>query len=276
MDGKREISIRLFLENLRHELLYRAQQVFRSSIRCSVGVNAMGEIVTIRLVPGSKLEFTRCLSLARGAYNEKTILDAFLRACAPGNVVYDIGSHIGIYGLAAAKVVGASGRVLAFEMDRLNFASLRRNIRRNRLANVTALNKAVSSRGGTVRYSRLLLDFGDGSPSVSTDQAALMTAEAVAVDDLVEQGVIAPPNVVKIDVEGHEFEVLRGMRRTLAEHDIRLYIEIHDFLLEKTGTSTGELLGWLNRIGYHVSEDLSNPRRTERHLVFRRREKAEA
>src|SRR6266436_706615 len=75
----------------------------------------------------------------------------FEELVGPGDVVYDIGAHVGFYTLLASVLVGHTGRVVAFEPSPRNLAYLRRHLAMNRLNNVTVVEGAVYDHDGEVR-----------------------------------------------------------------------------------------------------------------------------
>src|SRR5947209_6830142 len=79
----------------------------------------------------------------RGTY-ERAEVEQFARAITPGMVVYDIGAHCGYYSLVASRRAGPTGHVYAFEPTPHSCHALRRHIKKNRLANVTCREEAVS------------------------------------------------------------------------------------------------------------------------------------
>jgi FkbM family methyltransferase len=146
-------------------------------------------------------------------------LDAGLR---PGDRFLDIGANIGIYSLAAAHRVGPTGRVYAVEPHKPNAVGLMRNVLRNGLQDridvlAIALSDArtvaafnYTSLDASVTGSQLGNTFKDGrnKPFVP---AAIETCVALSVDELIGAGAIAAPNLVKIDVDGTELKILKGM-----------------------------------------------------------------
>jgi len=145
---------------------------------------------------------------------------------------FDVGAFIGFYTCLAAKIV--SGRVHAFEMDPHNARLLQKNVALNGADNVVVHRCAVGDTSGRGVYMRGADDFGAGHRLMRGDSRPLLrraasrllrqrATEVVTLDDLDDQ-----PNVIKIDVEGAELSVLKGMRRILSEaKDLRLYIELH-------------------------------------------------
>src|SRR5882672_1432078 len=89
-----------------------------------------------------KIDWNRHRSFIYGTW-ETAVVDALVDVVHSGNCVVDVGAHIGFYTLLLSKLVGPSGRVLAFEPLMWNFSVLYDNIRLNNCSHVTAINKAV-------------------------------------------------------------------------------------------------------------------------------------
>jgi FkbM family methyltransferase len=145
-----------------------------------------------------------------------------------GDVFYDIGANVGFFTIIATKLVGSSGKVYAFEPDIENIASIRHNLQLNNFTNTTVWQKAVSSFSGT---GELLLAKYSGGHTLSVvdrppDLAGSTIVEVVSIDDLISQGQLTPPSVVKIDVEGAELDVLRGMLQTIKKYKPIILYEI--------------------------------------------------
>lgn len=262
------MNIRHQLSLLRRTLAYRFITTFSLGLRCRAGTDGPKTAPVIRLYPQSRLECQRCWPLFKGTYNEKAFLNAFLGACTEGSVVYDIGAHIGVFCLFAGKVVGASGKVFAFEMDSQNHNSLCLNVRRNKMACIKVIKKAVSSACGTLRYRRTTEESGDGAASVCVNDQATHEAEMVCIDHLVARREIDAPDVVKIDVEGHELAVIKGMRETLRANSVKIFVEVHASLLQECGSSYDELNAALEDLDYHKAKDMTLPLRAEMHLMY--------
>jgi len=158
-----------------------------------------------------------------------------------GDIVVDVGAHIGKYTLIASKRVGANGKVIAIEAHPGNYEMLNRNIKLNGLTNVTTLNYAVYSKESKVKlflpgeksnhsiYNTLL-------PSRATDEGKFVEVTADTLDNLLQKNGIsnAEVNWLKIDVEGAELEVLKGAHVVLSNSNhIRLLIEVHNIADDK-------------------------------------------
>ncbi len=126
-----------------------------------------------------------------------------------GNWVVDVGANIGNYTLELSRLVGPTGRVIAVEPLPATFHILARHVALARCNNVTLLNVAASNGFSECGMTTPYFDSGLRNPyqsKLSDDGES--TVLAIALDGL---GVEAPVRLVKIDVEGHEMDVLRGM-----------------------------------------------------------------
>jgi FkbM family methyltransferase len=147
-----------------------------------------------------------------------------------GDIVIDIGAHIGRYTITSSKQVGNTGKVVAIEADPDNFEILKRNIALNKLTNVLPLNYAVFStrtrmklfeQSASAKYNSLML-----ARAAKTKNYIEVNADTL--DSILNQNGIDNVNWIKIDVEGAEFEVLKGSTKTLSGEDVSLFIEIHN------------------------------------------------
>jgi FkbM family methyltransferase len=146
----------------------------------------------------------------------------FAQRISGGEIVFDIGAHVGFYTLLAARRVGPAGHVFAFEPLPRNADFIEQHIQINKLDNVTFQQVAISDRSGIVRFG--------GGLSSSTGHITTGGEEqvqAAALDNLLDSGKIDPPSVMKIDVEGAEGAVLRGGRELIAKHKPELFLAMH-------------------------------------------------
>lgn len=133
----------------------------------------------------------------------------------------DIGANIGVYTVIAGRLATID-RVIAFEPDPRNVRQLGANLLINSMVgSVEIVEKAVSNRTGPVPFDF----FPDDSTGQSRIEAggAESTVDAVRLDDLIEQN--GATIFVKIDVEGHEPQVLEGMAKLLGSNRIFLQVE---------------------------------------------------
>ena len=130
-----------------------------------------------------------------------------------GDIVIDIGAHIGYYTIVASKKVGVEGLVIAIEPDHRNIEILRRNT--NYLGNVRIIECAISSRlgyadlmlGGDPAYSQLLEYVKDRTPRTNNYRRVEIKTLDILCDEL-----NIKPNWLKIDVEDASAEIPKAQR----------------------------------------------------------------
>jgi FkbM family methyltransferase len=180
---------------------------------------------------------------------------AFLAACLrPGDVFADVGANIGMLTLLAARLVGESGTVLAFEPNPNAFARLREHIEMNGLGQVQLHNHGLADREDelvlqVVSSHTGLGTFGDIAPQDESLITARHRCRVERGDALLDRE-LGGPLTMKIDVEGFECHVLRGLRGTLERHRPAVLAEKDGRMLQKAGSSVAELTALLQSHGY--------------------------
>jgi FkbM family methyltransferase len=210
---------------------------------------------------GSVLEIPaeRAWAYADGAYYEKNVMH-WLRVVATAierPVFYDIGANCGQY---AVFLASTADRVFAFEPIQSTYAVLERNIVRNGLANVTPLRLALGDAKGKAPFF-LYSSSGLSSaipPPPGVFAEAQEEVEVATLDELLDDGKVLPPDLMKIDVEGSELFVLRGARRTIGEFSPILVLEFDPEKARAAGYSLAEIQAELSRSSYLVF-GLSDP-----------------
>ena len=194
------------------------------------------------------------------------------------NIVIDVGAHIGPYTLKASKYVGLNGKVVAIEADPANFDILNRNIQLNKLTNVIALNYAAYSKEDKIRLY-LLQEESSWTKynTVNTDRAGnekkFVEVKANTLDYLLQSNGIKHEQVnwIKIDVEGAEFDVLKGAKNILSKSkDISLLIEIHNLTTHNT-TLYEPIKEFLNSYNFEIEFE-NVVYSGERHIVARKQQ----
>ncbi len=156
-----------------------------------------------------------------GEFSEGEI-DLFRQLVHPGQTVLDIGANIGAHTVFLARQVGPTGRVLAFEPQRLVFQALCANIALNSLTNTWCWQQALGAQPGHITVPGLDPHRANNFGGLSLADNLPGERVPIATVDGLELGVC---HLVKIDVEGMEIEVLRGAVQTLARCRPYLYVE---------------------------------------------------
>jgi FkbM family methyltransferase len=140
----------------------------------------------------------------------------------PGDVIFDVGAMVGFFTLLSSRLTGPQGRVVAFEPLPRNLTYLDRHLDLNDVPNVTVVRAAVYSSGGEVAFTPADL------PSMGRiSEEGSLTVRSVRLDDLVSKGQIAPPNLIKMDIEGGEVEALSGAKDVLGSARPSIVLSTH-------------------------------------------------
>jgi len=153
-----------------------------------------------------------------------------------GQIIFDVGAHIGLYCLRNAKRVGERGRVYAFEPNPIAYYYLLRNISENSLYNIHAFPYALSDKNGYSNlFTPLELNLGAASFFVEHIQKEALkkirkfSVRTITLDNFVKNRTLQKVDLMKIDVEGAEERVLLGGKQCLTRGIIRkLIIEVHE------------------------------------------------
>jgi len=234
---------------------------------CTLKVETVG--VKARLCVENAFEFHKISSKD----GEEPVLELFLKTIRPGDVVLDIGANIGLYTLSAALTGGRSAEVIAVEPVKAWYDQLCRNIKLNKLENVRAYCIGFADED-TVKEVNLKSIPGSGMGSVlckyreQIPAANLETSlvKLVKGDNFLAQQNIRHPNIMKIDVEGAELQVLRGLKDSISRPECRcIFCEVHPKLLDE---KTADLHRLLENYGFKIEQ--LQCRGNEYHILARR------
>jgi len=170
----------------------------------------------------------------------------------PGMVVADIGANVGLYTYLLARCVGERGLVYAFEPNPALFASLETNCRINGVANVRLHNVALGAHDDTLTLTRARFNSGDSrlSRHEASPASGGLSVPVRPLDALLGG---RPLDFVKIDVQGWELEVFKGMRGQLAgSRPMRIYFEFWPAGLRPAGSDPAELLAFLRQHAFRL------------------------
>jgi FkbM family methyltransferase len=228
--------------------------------------------------PGQGLRFRSGVSNPEycSGENELPVQEALRESLHSGDTFYDIGANVGFFTVIGAHLVGPDGVVMAFEPVPANADMARRNARLNRFKQIVVVERAVSDTAGGGELQIAAYSGGSALTTVPPPPdatGAIQTVELVTIDDAVFQQGMRPPHVVKVDVEGAEFQVLTGMRRTMAEVRPTIILELDDASVDELAKKEAACRGLLSAAGYAIT---SLPNSYEsghwlvKHLVARR------
>lgn len=185
-----------------------------------------------------------------GKAREKNSMELFAKLIAPGSRVVEVGGHIGFISQYFSNLVGGNGKVFVFEPGSNNLPYIRRNVAK--CPNVKLIEKGVGAENGSATFFEESLT-GQNNSFVRDFQGFLENAEAAHVAAKVTSREVeivaldhffpdAPPDFIKIDVEGFEYSVLRGAE-TLCE-------KYHPALMVEVQADRTEIWNFLSRLNY--------------------------
>lgn len=164
-----------------------------------------------------------------------------------GDVFVDIGANIGYYSFTAASIVGDKGLVYSFEPSHREYIRLLHGLALNNANNVLPFNCALADHNGVMRFH--VDEYHTGLNRLQERQEVRATMVPVfKADYIINAQLIA---LVKIDVEGAEFQVLKGLQLKLEKKEIlKLIVEITPSFLLKYNSSKSELYDFMNENHY--------------------------
>jgi len=166
---------------------------------------------------------------------EFTFDDAIFSHLREGDIVWDVGANVGYYTKRFAETVGPSGMVFAFEPFPDTAARLCENL--EGVSNYALVPAALGAECGTVTMQTGSDALGATNRIVDDSQDGDVTIQIETGDNVIISGRADAPTCIKIDTEGFELDVLRGMGALIEETPTlrALFIEVHFGLLAERG-----------------------------------------
>ena len=160
-----------------------------------------------------------------------------------GDTVIDCGANIGYYALLFSRIVGKEGEVVCLEPDSNNLAELYNNIESNKIENITIVECAAGANDGET-----ILEPGLNA-QVAPDELKGVAVKLYKIDTIVDNLRIKKVDFIKIDVEGYEGEVLRGMKKTILSCSPSILIEVHPGMIVDTSDLKSTLIRLYSHYG---------------------------
>ena len=206
------------------------------------------------------------LPYALGIY-EIHVQRALTRVLNSGSVFYDVGANVGFFTLLGAKLAGDAGSVIAFEPSSDNCRALRALCDSNGVHNVELVSEAVSAADGDAFFAA---DSNHAQCHLAADQeAGSVKVRTVTLDTFTKTHIV--PRVVLMDIEGAEYEALRGARELLSRQDAPAWIiEVHNVDTDK------QVAEMLTKSGYRLTTLLPPVARAGRYPIHLLAEKSPA
>jgi FkbM family methyltransferase len=183
---------------------------------------------------------------------ENAEVDFMLSCLRPGDGMIDAGANIGVFTLQAARAVGETGRVYAFEPMQSTFGMLERSVRANGFESRCRLyNEGLGAGHSSGSFHLSSCNHNPGSSHISTDASG---GERIRIRPIDAVDYERPVRFIKMDVEGFEPYVIRGAVNTLRRHAPVILTEFFPRLLREVGRSSGAgYVAMLEELGYTMS-----------------------
>lgn len=176
----------------------------------------------------------------------------WIDCCRDKKVVFDIGAHIGLYAIPASKAIRPGGKVYAFEPSDANRKYLLRHFKYNSINNAVIVPYLIGeeSRKEQLFYENKKTDpMNSLHPKKNAWSYKKVLREQMALDDFTIRNDVKP-QVIKIDVEGAEYGVLKGAQETIRKYSPVIFLSAHPKQLALFGSSIDEVLNLINSLQY--------------------------
>lgn len=239
---------------------YRAVNLARSSIGLTDRCTVQRRGITFDLDLSQGVDFALFLDRY-----ERSTQDALGRLVVPGSAVLDVGANIGAMTLLLAKLVGPTGRVLAFEPTDYAFAKQQKNLSLNPdlAGRVTSYHCFLSAEDDsdvpTDIYSAWPLTGGERLHTKHLGQPMpTAAARSRKLDTVLREAGVDRVQLVKLDVDGFEVDVLRGAPELLKTKPV-FVMELAPYCLDEHGSSLDEMLSFFRENGYSIHTETGRP-----------------
>lgn len=194
-------------------------------------------------------------------YYEKNETDYWLQRCKKAKIIIDVGANVGYYSLIASKNIQQNkGTIYAFEPVDKTFARLNENILLNKIECIISYKKAISNENSSIKIN-VGNDQNWGMSSINTNEHLSNENEIVkseTLDSFCKSTNISQIDLIKIDVEGAEFNVLRGMQKIIEAYKPEIMIEVSDQHLNKQNVCSHDVFNFLWKEGYKSYRIIKN------------------
>jgi len=211
-----------------------------------------------KLINGEKVLVPFKFSWVYPSLYEVQKTDFIKQHCKEGNVVFDIGAHIGIFSYFFAKQVGSAGKVFSFEPAPLTYKMLRHTVEYNQLEDIVKTNQlAIADKAGELTfyiYSNSKISSGNSlSPINPAGTPRGITVKTTSLDDFFSSQQLSRLDFIKIDAEGAELDILKGGQQIIRRYKPYITLEIHPRVLVPADQRMQELYDIIVSFGYTIS-----------------------
>ena len=191
--------------------------------------------------------------LSTGTYEDE--INKLIRiSLQPGDVALDIGANIGLQSIRMSKSVGVNGRVYAFEPLTHLREKFGHNARLNKGTNIKIFPFALSDVEREADFAINMHTWNQGTFSIGGAHSGseMQHVFIKVADEIPEIVMLEKLDLVKIDVEGFEYQVLLGLKQTLKKHAPRIIFEYDSNYWQANGQNINDCFDFLSAMGYRL------------------------
>jgi FkbM family methyltransferase len=206
------------------------------------------EDIAIHTTADNYIEYT---ILSTGTYEDE-ISKLIKISLKPGDVALDIGANIGLQSLRMSKCVGNEGKVYAFEPLTYLQEKFSNNIKLNKADNVKLFPFALSDAESKAEFKINKNNWNQGTFSIGNNEQGTEIQQVIikVADEIPDIKGLGRLDLVKIDVEGFEYQVLQGLKQTLAKHKPRIIFEYDSNYWLSNGQNISDCYHFLSALNY--------------------------
>ena len=209
--------------------------------------------VSVRLPSGIRLKVAPGNPAARSYFSglyEPDLTRLIEATVKPGMTVVDAGANVGYYTLIAARLVGRTGRIYAFEPDPLNYSYLIQNVDANDYSYVKTVPKALSNETGMTKFIEDPRG-AEGFVTSASDFQSALDVPTVTLDDFFSGEGWPTVHIMKMDIEGSEKNALSGMSELSRRNpQMRLIMELNTPAIARSGNTVNDVAYLLRELGF--------------------------
>jgi len=210
------IFTRIILVTMRNTLLEPVRHIIRWYFNQRPAQILAGAGKGIKWYPNASL-----LGFWRGSFESPKQV-AIVESLAPGKVFYDLGANVGFYSVIASRLVGNTGKVVAFEPDPRNLTWLEKHKQINNFSNLVLMPFAVGNKEG---FGRFMMELHPCLSHLSEEEGE-GNVQIRKIDNLIAEGLIPPANIIKIDIEGGAYDAVLGAEQMIRKHHPIIFLAI--------------------------------------------------
>lgn len=187
-----------------------------------------------------------------GSYYDKKNQYLIINHLREGDIFIDVGANVGMHTILASRVVGLKGHVYSFEPQANLARIIQAQLTLNNIQNVDFHEVGLSDESTELPLRNQLPHHGTASFRLKQDQGKELFHVQVLRGEELLPDLSARRILIKIDVEGFEYKVIKGLGKILSQENVALSVEVTDEWLHEAGSSAEDLYSYLKDMGFEA------------------------